>query len=298
MLYDIYNNEYKLATILTEEINYLTIEEYEAPAECEHVYVYMNCTLCGAANPHFIPNLLVAGENKVICNEYHLVDTTGHGNPYQFVLLTVGEDGLYTFTSDKLMGITIFTTEITDPDADFTAITGESWKVYTVGQAELKAGTYYIGFIYVEGVGEYTVNIDKHEHNFVEGKCECGEIDPNYVPPHEHNFVEGKCECGETDPNYVAPHEHVFVEGKCECGETDPNYVAPHEHVFVEGKCECGEEDPDYVAPQPPVDEDPKDEPTDEPTEEPKLGFFDKIMKAIKDFFGKIMAFFKGMFKF
>lgn len=29
MLYDIYNNEYKLATILTEEINYLTIEEYE-----------------------------------------------------------------------------------------------------------------------------------------------------------------------------------------------------------------------------------------------------------------------------
>jgi hypothetical protein len=46
-------------------------------------------------------------------------------------------------------------------------------------------------------------------------------------PPHEHNFVEGKCECGETDPNYQPPHEHNFVEGKCECGETDPNYVAP-----------------------------------------------------------------------
>ena len=88
-----------------------------------------------------------------------------------------------------------------------------------------------------------------HEHNFVEGKCECGETDPNYVPPHEHNFVEGKCECGETDPNYVPPHEHNFVEGKCECGEVDPNYVPPHEHNFVEGKCECGEVDPDYVAP-------------------------------------------------
>ena len=88
-----------------------------------------------------------------------------------------------------------------------------------------------------------------HEHNFVEGKCECGETDPNYVAPHEHNFVEGKCECGETDPNYVAPHEHNFVEGKCECGETDPNYVAPHEHNFVEGKCECGETDPNYVPP-------------------------------------------------
>ena len=88
-----------------------------------------------------------------------------------------------------------------------------------------------------------------HEHNFVEGKCECGESDPNYVAPHEHNFVEGKCECGETDPNYVAPHEHNFVEGKCECGETDPNYVPPHEHNFVEGKCECGESDPNYVPP-------------------------------------------------
>ena len=45
--------------------------------------------------------------------------------------------------------------------------------------------------------------------------------------PHEHNFVEGKCECGETDPNYQPPHEHNFVEGKCECGETDPNYQPP-----------------------------------------------------------------------
>ena len=43
--------------------------------------------------------------------------------------------------------------------------------------------------------------------------------------PHSHNFVDGKCECGEIDPNYVAPHTHSFVEGKCECGETDPNYV-------------------------------------------------------------------------
>ena len=50
--------------------------------------------------------------------------------------------------------------------------------------------------------------------------------------PHEHNFVEGKCECGETDPNYVSPHEHNFVEGKCECGESDPNYVPPHEHSY------------------------------------------------------------------
>ena len=41
---------------------------------------------------------------------------------------------------------------------------------------------------------------------------------------HTHDFVDGKCECGETDPDYVAPHEHSFVDGKCECGETDPDY--------------------------------------------------------------------------
>ena len=51
-------------------------------------------------------------------------------------------------------------------------------------------------------------------------------VDPQ-PPVHEHTFVEGKCECGETDPNYQPPHEHTFVEGKCECGETDPNYVPP-----------------------------------------------------------------------
>ncbi len=63
---------------------------------------------------------------------------------------------------------------------------------------------------------------------------------------HTHSFTDGKCECGETDPNYKAPHEHSFVEGRCECGETDPNYKPPHEHSFANGECSCGEKDPDY----------------------------------------------------
>ena len=58
----------------------------------------------------------------------------------------------------------------------------------------------------------------EHTHSFVEGKCECGETDPNYVPPHVHNFVEGECECGATDPNYkpeppVEPVYYVVTEG-------------------------------------------------------------------------------------
>ena len=55
---------------------------------------------------------------------------------------------------------------------------------------------------------------EEHTHDFVNGKCECGEDDPSYVPPHTHDFVNGKCECGEIDPE----HTHSFVDGKCECG--------------------------------------------------------------------------------
>ena len=86
-----------------------------------------------------------------------------------------------------------------------------------------------------------------HTHTFVEGKCECGATDPNYVAPHTHSYVDGKCECGATDPNYVPPHEHSYVDGKCECGATDPNYAPPHEHNYIKGECECGAIDPNYV---------------------------------------------------
>ncbi len=89
--------------------------------------------------------------------------------------------------------------------------------------------------------------VEEHVHEFVDGVCECGEKDPNYVPPHLHEFVDGVCECGEKDPNYVPPHVHEFVDGVCECGEKDPNYVPPHVHEFVDGVCECGEKDPNYV---------------------------------------------------
>ena len=79
--------------------------------------------------------------------------------------------------------------------------------------------------VIVEGV--------KHVHKYVEGYCECGEKDPNYVE-HVHVFVEGKCSCGEKDPNYVE-HVHVFINGECTCGEKDPNYVPDHGGVEYVG---------------------------------------------------------------
>ena len=62
---------------------------------------------------------------------------------------------------------------------------------------------------------------------------------PTPIVPHEHVYVEGKCECGAEDPDYVpeAPHEHVYVEGKCECGVVDPDYKPePVDFETVEGK--------------------------------------------------------------
>lgn len=53
------------------------------------------------------------------------------------------------------------------------------------------------------------------------------------ILPHQHDFVEGKCECGQIDPEYVAPHVHEFVNGKCECGEVDPNFSCI-DHVWSE----------------------------------------------------------------
>ena len=70
---------------------------------------------------------------------------------------------------------------------------------------------------------------------------------------HEHVFVDGKCECGEVDPDFETPHEHEFVEGKCECGEVDPDFEeSVHEHEFVDGECECGEKEPATDKPQTP----------------------------------------------
>lgn len=78
----------------------------------------------------------------------------------------------------------------------------------------------FVFFLFACEIGGQT----PHKHSYVEGKCECGEIDPNYND-HQHNFVEGKCTCGETDPNYVAPHQHEYIDGVCSCGEKEKVHV-------------------------------------------------------------------------
>ena len=170
--------------------------------------------------------------------------------------LSVGDDGLYKATVDRKFDSLIFNNNNNDSQTIDLLL--------PVGDRIVYDNLYNFWITYSEAMmildSEGGDDPDTpHDHIFVDGKCECGEVDPDYVPdtPHEHNFVDGKCECGEVDPDYVpdTPHEHNFVDGKCECGETDPDYVpdTPHEHIFVNGKCECGEADPDYVPETPDI---------------------------------------------
>lgn len=70
-----------------------------------------------------------------------------------------------------------------------------------VSAPDLTAGTW-------EGTFQVEIRLEtekeqEHTHNYVDGKCDCGAIDPN----HTHDYVDGTCTiCGkETDPYETAP---------------------------------------------------------------------------------------------
>lgn len=71
-----------------------------------------------------------------------------------------------------------------------------------VSAPDLTAGTW-------EGTFQVEIRLEtekeqEHTHNYVDGKCECGAIDPD----HTHNYEDGTCTiCGEKDSYTVAPAE-------------------------------------------------------------------------------------------
>lgn len=70
----------------------------------------------------------------------------------------------------------------------------------SVSAPDLTAGTW-------EGTFQVEIRLEtekeqEHTHNYVDGKCECGAIDPN----HTHNYEDGTCTiCGEKDSYTTAP---------------------------------------------------------------------------------------------
>ena len=126
-------------------------------------------------------NTLVVGDtNKIVISESNSINN-GYGYYVVWVPFVAEEKAHYTFAGENL-AIYIY-------DAAYTFLSDN-------GTADLEAGNYLICIAYnaLATFGEYNVAVTKTE--IAETPVE---------PPHEHNFVEGKCECGESDPNYVVP---------------------------------------------------------------------------------------------
>lgn len=151
----------------------------------------------------------------------------------------------------------------------------------------------------------YYPEVQEHTHSYVTYKvdptctedgciytsCECGDSYTKVTPALGHSFEAGVCSaCGAADPDYVPPHEHSFVDGRCECGEEDPSYtpsVDPDDDTEQKPEDENNPDEENPPVENPPVDDTPDEEPEEE------LNIFQRIFKAIADFFKMLFGIFK-----
>ena len=145
--------------------------------------------------------------------------------------------------------------------------------VHFIGATSLKVnGVGYDNITEVDGIKTLTFVVKEGTtYEITKGNGEAIVSYIEYVPgdfsdledPHTHVYVNGECECGEKDPNYVAPHEHTYVivvtaptcteKGyttyTCStCGDVKvDNETAALGHNFVDGVCDrtgCGVTEP------------------------------------------------------
>ena len=119
---------------------------------------------------------------------------------------------------------------------DLTYADGVYTKVYT----NVAAGSYMLkvardhdwGTAYPEADKSYTV---AKAGSTVTVTLKGTTVTIDVVAPHTHVFTEGKCECGEIDPEYVAPHVNTLVVGDTNkivvSGATLNDYGLPVEWV-------------------------------------------------------------------
>jgi len=205
-----------------------TKTEDEPAAGHNFLYAGGACSVCllngvSTIDPDFKANAVFADMvNKVVVDNHHLVDFTGHGFPYQFTYLTVLTEGTYTFVSDRPIGFTIFVNPVMSldgtPNPDYTFVPGQldTWGPYeaglnadnTINHIHLKPGVYYIGMIYFGGVdynaavGEYNVTI-LHDHVLTDvDKVDATCTNDGYT-------AHKACYCGYTEGKEVIPAGHT-----------------------------------------------------------------------------------------
>ena len=103
-----------------------------------------------------------------------------------------------TLKLDTATPDTYYTFDSANNTLVYTSVTGEQFYLGTYSNfktvscsAWSNLATSFPAHLYAAGEGNDNGGSDTHEHNFVDGKCECGETDPNYTPS--------------VDPTYTAP---------------------------------------------------------------------------------------------
>ena len=108
-------------------------------------------------------------------------------NGYMGCHFELGEAPICTWTYDATYGIFEVTCEMEGVESDtFFAGTFGSYSTVSLSgsyyKPQIATGTQYPARLVLSSEAG-TENPNPHEHSFVNGKCECGETDPNYQPP-------------------------------------------------------------------------------------------------------------------
>ena len=122
-------------------------------------------------------------------NAYRLFFYNGDAKTYIVAFPRDGDTTKGTLKLDTVTPAEYFTFDTEYNTLIYTSTTGEQFYLGSSGTYKsiscsaisyISNATSYVAHLYAEGA---TGEEAPHEHDFVNGKCACGEEDPNYVPP-------------------------------------------------------------------------------------------------------------------
>ena len=192
LVYNTDNGSFTLRTEQSIDVNFtkgtdlemIKVDGKDAPAH-EHNFVEGKCE-CGETDPNYAPETPAAPaeiSREYLAGTWYGTETGAfdYAGNHTFVIVIdeFGKSGTVTHSALGQFRIT-----------NITILDGNSVMM------DLTSDTYMISLNYENGV--FTLADGK---NFTYGRDEF--FMSKEAPAHEHNFVEGKCECGETDPNYA-----------------------------------------------------------------------------------------------
>ena len=156
----------------------------------------------------------------------------------ELYVVTVNADGSYTFTSKTGVAIALADsyTSLNDTGAN------KSWVLENVSEGVFKVKNTVRG-LYLEWYASYnnwstysSASSNLFELSFLVVEAAAGgdtPVDPQ-PPVHEHNFVDGKCECGEEDPNYVPPTVDPTPDATAPAGSADFNTMGDKSSSYAD----------------------------------------------------------------